>query len=77
MIVDVKLKKPVDVDIGNGTDRWSTSQTSALFEVRDGEKLYGRLQVSRGGIRWWQGGSQVSPKYLKWADFIELLKQSG
>ena len=75
-IVDVKLMKWPQVEVGNGSDRWSTGQTSVLFEVRDGTTLVGRFQVSTGGIRWWRGAAQQATKFATWDDLVEWLGSS-
>lgn len=74
--MDVKLKKWPEVEVGNGTDQWDSSETSVLFEVQDSGKLRGRFQVSRGGIRWWKGSAKKVPtRHLKWNELVDFLEE--
>ena len=74
--VDVKLVNVPAVEVGQARgDRWETSKTSVVFEVRDGD-LRGRLQVSTGGLRWWRGGVKNPPQdVVPWDDFIAAIEK--
>ena len=73
--MEVKLTKLPDVQVGKGSDDARASTTTPLFEVReDGGGVVGRIQVSKGGIRWWKGSTQKYPAFVRWDDFVNFME---
>ena len=64
-MADVKLSTQ-GVDVNN-------EGTAPVFEVRDKDKLVGRLTVSKGGVRWLPANLQ-EPHFANWAAFDTLMK---
>jgi len=64
-MVDVKFSA-LGLDVNN-------EGTAPVFEVREKDKLVGRLTVSKGGVRWLPSG-QHEPHFVSWPGFDTLMR---
>jgi hypothetical protein len=57
------MKIAHELDVGN---------VDVEFEVRSGQTLLGRVQVSKGGIDWTPANAQ-KPRKASWSEFAEWM----
>jgi hypothetical protein len=64
--VELTISHPVN--IGN---------VDVVFEVRNGNALLGKLEISKGGVDWRKAHSKSGPKSATWAEFAEWMQTKG
>jgi len=50
-------------------------QTAPQFEAREGNVLFGRLTISRGGVRWLPADFSEPHFFASWAEFDAVMRK--